>query len=97
MPSQLDATMQWGTGLITLVIVAAMMRQMVKAALAPQPATAGTHEFQPQTLPFERERELEEQYGHWAVQTAIEVCPMGDIECVEREAKRLYQARILRR
>jgi len=42
-------------------------------------------------------QELEDKYGHWAVETARGVCPAGDMECVEREAKRLYEVRTGRR
>lgn len=42
-------------------------------------------------------QELEDSYGHWAVETARRVCPTRDMECVEREAKRLYEVRIGRR
>ena len=41
--------------------------------------------------------ELEEKYGTWAVETARAVCPFQDWECIEREARRLYEARISRR
>jgi hypothetical protein len=41
--------------------------------------------------------ELEEKYGVWAVESAIAVCPRNDWECIEREAKRLYESRIYRR
>ena len=48
-------------------------------------------------IPYEKRQELEQRYGHWAVETAIGVCPLDDIECIEREAERLYESRILRR
>jgi hypothetical protein len=44
----------------------------------------------------DKRRELEARYGRWAVDTAIAVCPLNDIECIEREAKRLAEARFYR-
>jgi hypothetical protein len=41
--------------------------------------------------------ELERKYGSWAVKTAISVCPHNDIKCIERESKRLYESRVMRR
>lgn len=84
MPSQLDAIFSWGTALIGLLMVAAVGRELVKAALG-------------NPIPYEKRRELENKYGLWAVETAIAVCPHDDIECIEREAKRLSQARFVRR
>jgi len=48
-------------------------------------------------IPYEKKQELIEKYGEWAVKTAIKVCPHDDVECIEREARRLYESRILRR
>ena len=47
-------------------------------------------------IPWEKRRALEEKYGEWAVQTAISVCPRSDLHCIEREARRLWQARTTR-
>lgn len=44
----------------------------------------------------DKERELERKYGKWAVATAKASCPFGDIESIEREAKRLKEARLWR-
>jgi hypothetical protein len=74
----------WGIALIGLAAVAAAARQVVKAILG-------------NPIPYEVRRELEDKYGRWAVQTAIKVCPLDDIECIKREAERLYESRILRR
>jgi hypothetical protein len=84
MPSQLDAIFGWGIAIIGLFIVAAIGRQLVKAALG-------------NPIPYETRRDFESRYGKWAVETAIAVCPHDDIECIEREAKRLSEARLLRR
>ena len=84
MSSQLDAIFSWGIAVIGLAAVAAAARQVVKAALS-------------NPIPYDKRLELEDKYGHWAVETAIGVCPHDDIRCIEREAKRLYESRVLRR
>jgi len=84
MSSQLDAIFGWGIAVIGLAAVAAAARQVVKAALS-------------NPIPYDKRMELEDKYGHWAVETAIGVCPHDDIRCIEREAKRLYESRVLRR
>jgi hypothetical protein len=84
MPSQLDAIFSWGIAIVGLAAVAAAARQVVKAAMS-------------NPIPYEVKRRLEEKYGYWAVKTAIGVCPHDDIRCIEREARRLYESRILRR
>jgi hypothetical protein len=48
-------------------------------------------------IPNDKRIELEKQYGHWAVETAIGVCPRNDVRCIEREAKRLHDSRDKRR
>ena len=84
MASQLDGIYSWGTALIGLVAVAAAAGQVVKTALS-------------NPIPYEKRQELETKYGHWAVETAIGVCPHDDMRCIEREARRLYESRLLRR
>ena len=84
MSSQLDAIFSWGIAVIGLAAVAAAVRQVVKAALS-------------NPIPYDKRLELEDKYGNWAVETAIGVCPHDDIRCIEREAKRLYESRVLRR
>jgi len=84
MSSQLDAIFGWGIAVIGLAAVAAAARQVVKASLS-------------NPIPYDKRLELEDKYGHWAVETAIGVCPHDDIRCIEREAKRLYESRVLRR
>ena len=84
MSSQLDAIFSWGIVIIGLTAVAAAARQVVKAALS-------------NPIPYDKRLELEDKYGRWAVETAIGVCPHDDIRCIEREAKRLYESRVLRR
>jgi len=84
MSSQLDAIFSWGIAVIGLAAVAAAVRQVVKASLS-------------NPIPYDKRLELEDKYGRWAVETAIGVCPHDDIRCIEREAKRLYESRVLRR
>ena len=84
MASQLDGIYSWGTALIGLAAVAAAAGQVVKTALS-------------NPIPYEKRQELETKYGHWAVETAIGVCPHDDMRCIEREARRLYESRLLRR
>ena len=74
----------WGVALIGLATVAAVAWQVVKMAIS-------------NPIPYEKRLELEGRYGHWAVETAIGVCPHDDIRCIEREAKRLYESRVLRK
>ena len=74
----------WGIALVGLVAVAAAAGQLVKATLG-------------NPIPYEKRVELEARYGRWAVETAIGVCPHDDIRCIEREARRLYESRVLRR
>ena len=74
----------WGIALIGLVAVAAAAGQVVKATFN-------------NPIPYEKRVELEARYGRWAVETAVGVCPHDDIRCIEREAKRLYESRVLRR
>ena len=83
-PSQLDAIFGWGIALIGLAAVAAAAGAVVRSSLS-------------NPIPYQKRRELEEKYGYWAVKTAIGVCPHDDIRCIEREAKRLYESRVLRR
>jgi len=51
----------------------------------------------PKPLSYDRRIELQKQYGHWAVETAIGICPRNDFKCIEREAKRLHDSRVKRR
>jgi hypothetical protein len=74
----------WGIAVIGLAAVAAAATGLVKAALG-------------NPIPYEKRQELEQRYGRWAVETAIGVCPHDDIRCIEREARRLYESRVLRR
>lgn len=48
-------------------------------------------------IPWGEKERLYRLYGTWAVGRAEADCPQGDVACVEREAKRLYEVRIARR
>jgi hypothetical protein len=49
-----------------------------------------------QTLSSDDLKMISEKYGDWATKLAIAVCPLNDIDCIEREAKRLFESRIRR-
>jgi hypothetical protein len=80
----LDRIFSWGIVIVCFAVVAAAAALVVKALLDP-----------PWPTPEQRE-ELEEKYGRWAVETALAVVPRGDMEKLEREAKRLYESRLVR-
>ena len=82
MPSQLDVIAAWTVGLVSIAGVAALVKTVA---------------FSDNPIPYRKRLELEERYGHWAVSSAIAACPHDDIECIQREAKRLHQVRLYRR
>jgi hypothetical protein len=84
----------WGLMLIGLAAVAAAARQVIAGFTT---ESREELELQARTIPYDKRIELENKYGHWAVETAIGVCPHDDVRCIEREARRLYEARALRR
>ncbi|MDP3879982.1 MAG: hypothetical protein Q8Q07_06745 [Dehalococcoidales bacterium] len=43
------------------------------------------------TIPRDELKRIAGEYGWWAARQAEALCPYGDIACVEREAKRLYE------
>jgi hypothetical protein len=92
MSSQLDAIFGWGMAVIGLAAVAAAARQVISTSLHDEEKL----ELLPE-VSYDQRLELERKYGYWAVKTAIGICPHDDIRCIEREAKRLYEARVLRR
>jgi hypothetical protein len=85
-PVRLDVIAGWSIVLSGLAAVAAAAAGLMKRFVYPD-----------NPIPRDRRLELEEKYGHWAVETAIAVCPHDDIRCIEREARRLYQVRLHRR
>jgi hypothetical protein len=84
MSPQLDAIYGWGIAFIGLAAVAAAAGAILTASLS-------------NPIPYEKRQALEARYGRWAVETAIAICPHDDIRCIERESRRLYESRILRR
>ena len=48
------------------------------------------------SIPWEDKVRLTEKYGKWAVNQAEAFCPEDDVACVEREARRLSEARLTR-
>ncbi|MDD4985849.1 MAG: hypothetical protein PHQ43_08675 [Dehalococcoidales bacterium] len=68
----------------SLITVAAAGRQVVKMAVS-------------KPMSYDKRMQLEQQFGRWAMETAIGICPHNDVRCIEREAKRLHEARKLRR
>jgi len=85
-PVRLDVIAGWGIVLSGLATVAAAAAGLMKRFAHPD-----------NPIPYDRRLELEQKYGHWAVETAIAVCPHDDIKCIEREARRLYEVRLHRR
>ncbi|MCX7912297.1 MAG: hypothetical protein N2506_04975 [Dehalococcoidales bacterium] len=80
----LDGIFSWGLVIFGVTAVAAAGKKVVMMAVS-------------NPIPYEKRLELERKYGRWAVETAIAVCPRNDLRCIEREARRLYESRTLRR
>ena len=81
---QLETVISLGGTLIALTFVAVVVREATRMAFH-------------HSIPWEDKKGLMEKYGKWAVELAEAVCPEGDVAGVEREAKRLYEARMRRR
>ena len=81
LPSQLEQTFLFGIGCVVMAGVAALAVEV----------------FFSNPIPWKDKSRLIDLYGKWAVETAEGNCPHRDVACVEREAKRLYQARMHRR
>lgn len=92
MSSQLDAIFSWGIAVIGLAAVAAAARQVISASFHDEEKLELLT-----SVSYDKRQQLELKYGYWAVKTAIGICPHDDIRCIEREAKRLYESRVLRR
>jgi hypothetical protein len=84
LPSPLEQTFSFGLACFMMVGVAALASEVIEAALS-------------NPIPWKEKQRLIDAYGRWAVETAEGCCPHGDVACVEREARRLYQARTRRR
>ena len=81
--AQYEAIINFGTTVLTLAGVAAMVRAV----------------FQPthHSIPWEAKQPLMERYGKWAVNRAEALCPENDVACVEREAQRMVEVLRYRR
>ena len=87
MPSQwLDFLHSFGMMSVFMLGVAGLMNDL-----------SHTVYYSGNPIPAKKREDLDARYGRWAVETAIAVCPLGDMECIEREAKRLAEARLHRR
>jgi hypothetical protein len=62
-----------------------------------QPNTNWQPPLLPHSIPRDELKRIAERYGWWAAKLAEAVCPHNDVACVEREARRLAQARTARR
>lgn len=85
---------------LALAGVAALARAVMGLALPSSSPSTGSgqrsgHSSNP--IPWGEKERLYRLYGKWAVGRAEADCPQGDVACVEREAKRLYEVRIARR
>jgi len=86
MNSALGGIAQMAVALVTVAGVAALSNDLSHIVY-----------YSADPLQSEKRAELEKKYGRWAVKSAIAICPLGNIECIEREAKRLSEARLTRR
>ena len=86
MSPQLDAMTSVTAALMTIAGVAALSNDLSHMVY-----------YQANPLELETRLELERRYSQWAVKSVIAGCPQGDIECMEREAKRLSEVKLKRR
>ncbi len=54
---------------------------------------AELEEYLPHSIPRDDLKRIADKYGWWAAKLAEAVCPHNDVACVEREARRLAEAR----
>ena len=80
--------------LASVVSLGATLRVLAFMAVMAREATRMAFHH---SIPWEDKKRLYGSYGKWAVDLAEAFCPESDVACVEREAKRLYEARITRR
>jgi hypothetical protein len=90
----------WLAGAMFLLFVGKGSRQrwesnMVKALVPESAPVEGLEkaELMPATIPRDDLNRIADKYGWWAAKLAEAVCPHNDVACVEREAKRLVEAR----
>lgn len=85
---QLDPVVSAMMAMLALTGVAALARAVMRGTI-----TGTAHH----SIPYEAKKPLTDKYGKWAVELAEALCPENDAACVEREAKRLIEARRYRR
>jgi hypothetical protein len=89
----------WLAGAMFLLFVGKtvgkMGGNMVKALVPESAPVEGLEkaELMPATIPRDDLNRIADKYGWWAAKLAEAVCPHNDVACVEREAKRLVEAR----
>ena len=83
-----QSILSFGTTALVLAGMAALARRALRPALRFQPKTL------PTAIPWKERLELEHAYGRWALNMAEAICPRGDMDCIKREAKRMYEARM---
>ena len=82
-----QSILSFGTTALVLAGMAALARVALRPALRFQPKTL------PTAIPWKERLEMEKAYGRWALNMAEAICPRGDMDCIKREAKRMYEAR----
>ncbi|GEM_PF-4737682 len=85
-----QSIISFGATALVLAGMAALARGALRPALRFQPRTL------PTAMPWKERLEMEHTYGRWALNMAEAICPRGDMDCIKREAKRMYEARMSR-
>ena len=88
----LQSMLEDASWLVACAGVAAMVLPVTRAMGAKLRELAGHH-----SIPREDLDRISMSYGWWAARRAEAFCPHNDVACVEREAKRLYEAATRRR
>jgi len=81
----------------TVMAVGFVVRIMQRMLVPEELSTRKAPELLPATIPWEAKQPLMERYGSWAVSLAEARCPRNDVDCVEREARILYETAQYRR
>jgi hypothetical protein len=84
LPQQVNQVAAAAPAVIALGSMAVLTRALVTALFS-------------NPIPWPEKARLRDKYGWWAVRRAEASCPHGDVACVEREARRLYEVTIHRR
>lgn len=82
-----QSILSFGATALVLAGVAALARVTLRPVIRFQSKTL------PTAMPWKERLELEHAYGRWALNMAEAICPRGDMDCIKREAKRMYEAR----